>query len=227
MNSQGKVFKVLLFPLLVVTLAFIFPNSAVPALYQISPTEDALVQSGTLYENTNYGDADYLRVGYSTSGSTWRSYLKFDLDIPSMPDNEYITSLTLNLYQDATSGESGDTVHLYWVGNDSWSEATVTWVTRPGLTEQLTSTTTGDGWNAWTFSPPSDDSTPDILSLGLGIDELTNYHNDFNSKEYSDASYRPNLEVTTAVIPLPGSLLLLGTGLISLGAVGWRKPWKD
>jgi len=227
MKVNQRFIRIILLPITFLAVIILLTNPAAPATYEISPEADAFVRED--YPTTNYGDETYLRVGCSGGTADYRywAYLRFNLNISEMSEDEYITTATLYLYQEDGQGHEGNTVDLKFVAVDSWTESGeegMTWNTRKGMYQTLASTAIADGWNQWTFSLPEDDESPDILSLGLRANDEESYnHNVFKSKEYSiNESYRPYLEVTTAVIPVPSSLLLLASGLIGLGAAGWR-----
>jgi hypothetical protein len=229
MNLLSRINSIFWLPFIVLVIVTFAAFPAKADTYQISPEADTYVRED--YATTNYGDQTYLQVGCSGGTADYRywSYLRFNLNISEMSENEYITNVTLNLYQEDGTGHEGNTVNLLFVAVDSWIESGeegMTWNTRKGMYDDISeSLEIADGWNQWSFSLPEDDSSPDVLSLGLRANDNDTFnYNSFKSKEFSiNESFRPYLEVTTAIIPVPGSFLLLASGLIGLGAVGWRR----
>jgi hypothetical protein len=59
-----------------------------------------------------------------------------------------------------------------------------------------------------------------FLVKGTGSDTLT-------LEGYSNAGYNDVDNVSVTVTPLPGALSMFGAGLVSLGALGWRKAFKS
>ena len=94
--------------------------------------------------DTNYGDQGYLRVGRLLSPSdNCQALLSFD--VSQLPGNADILTATLELYGDTASGG----IRAY-AAMESWSESTVTWNNKPGLsTRSGAATETGIGWESW------------------------------------------------------------------------------
>ncbi|XEC95970.1 DNRLRE domain-containing protein [Paenibacillus tarimensis] len=105
-------------------------NTASEATFS-QPTEfvaadDAFVRSGA-YANTNYGTDANLTVKASGGDFAREAYLKFDLSGYSGS----VTAAKVRIYAKAVGANIGDTEASY-VADDSWSEGSITWNTKPG-----------------------------------------------------------------------------------------------
>ncbi len=91
----------------------------------VYPVADAYVWGGA-QANTNYGSSARLQCRYHSDAAYHRqSYMKFDL---TGQDATYVRAV-LNLYVDSTS--TGTVFELYGVADDGWTEAGITWNTKP------------------------------------------------------------------------------------------------
>jgi len=156
----------------------------------ITPQADAYVYEK--YPSNNYGSETSIKVK-SQSGSSKIGYILFNLTIPS---NSQILDAKLKIYNNVGGTYSAE-VCVYRV-TESWNENDVTWNSRPALGEEYDCKTINSaGW--WVF---------DITDLvqgwvngsyenyGLALCSESSSEVQFYSKDYSDPSYHPVLEVT-------------------------------
>ena len=163
----------------------------------LNPTKDTYICVG--YPNLNYGSQYQLRVGYSY---TQRSLVEFDL---SSLFGKTVISAEFKLYKYDQGGSNpiGRTYNAHRI-TKSWKEMSVKWNNRPSY---YATSIDGDtvpvngNWMVWNV-------TNDVQDFADGT--YTNYgwlikdeaepsgycYSFFRSREYSNANYRPVLEVT-------------------------------
>ena len=171
----------------------------------------------------------------------WDTYLKFDL---SSVGSAQITSAVLSLYQiDGYAPWANAGTVLYRIDNNTWTEDSLTWNNQPLVYGHSwlfgASADNGlyRGWSTWEWTPTISDPTLDptpadpILSLFLFETMGTTQAHAWLSQDYLSYSNlvdtygsdkQPHLTITTTgtnpqpVVPEPGSILLLCTGLAGL-----------
>lgn len=225
--------------------AFLAPAWSAAATLTLAPTDDSFVYS--FQPDTNYGTNPGLAGGGVFNGAEqYVSFLRFDLS--AVPASQTVTAASLNLFQFLGGGFAPIGASVYRVANDTWSEETVTWNTAPAAlgTDLNDATrigandnagTTYRGWSSWDLlANGSWDVTTDladgILSVAVYSDAFrgTQTHNWCSKESTVDNCLiigvesapvadlrRPYLELT--VVPLPGTLWLVGSGLIGLSAL--------
>ena len=104
----------------------------------ITASDDAFVRAGQysdINQNSFVNAGDALRVRASLADSNKRmTYIKFDLSGYSSE----IGSAKLAIWVDRVLGSSNqDTAHLYKVGDDNWSESTITWNNAPVMGDYM------------------------------------------------------------------------------------------
>ena len=150
--------------------------------------------------NNPDGALDCLIVRPPASGLEISSLLKFDLS--SIPVGATITSATLKLYyfhyNDASP--TGHSLNFYRI-TSNWNEEAVTYNTRPSYNPAIISSTTvpsSYGWMNWDFTTSARDIiSGSVTNYGWQLMDLagSNPMIYFHSKEYSDLTYYPYLEV--------------------------------
>jgi len=179
-------------------------NGVSPITRKFYPTNDAYVSAEN--PNTNYNNRDYLFVRSALIGGDARSFIKFDLS--SIPPGSYIHSAILKLFM-FDAPDSSRVMLCHRVTESDWSESTITWNNQPGVTELVTSVATGTQSNVWlslivTYSVEkftSKDASGYAPNYGWRLrdeSELSAFPKEWRmySKEHSDSTKRPYLEVT-------------------------------
>jgi hypothetical protein len=145
---------------------------------------------------------------------------------------------TLNLYPvtGAGAGESG--VTLRRIADDGWDELTVTWNSPPDTTGAIVLEVNPNGytyvgWSQWNLLAsglwdPSVDQTDGLLSLWLAEASSNDQAHQWCSDESASDTdcgdvRRPHLDITTVAVPVPGSLWLVGSGVLGLLGRGRKK----
>ncbi|WP_246112290.1 CBM96 family carbohydrate-binding protein [Thermococcus aciditolerans] len=123
--------------------------SAAVMTIQINPTDDAYVKDTA--PDSNYGSYGSLYVGtYYMDNADERAYLKFDLS--GIPDNAVIVSAVLRAYTYSGAHSTPVNISAYAVSDDSWTEDSITWNTKPSAGELLDKDlvdTDGYHWSVW------------------------------------------------------------------------------
>ena len=191
----------------VIAVLILFGSDTNAAVYQISPREDTWVYQVTpdAILGNDGGLATDLQ-NYSPKGFV---FLKFN--IPAFP-NEFIQSATLHLYQYDGAGYGEGPTALVLIGDDNWSESTLTWNNAPNGPNYLFSllSTSSDGrshrgWSSWSF--PWDFSYGNTITLRLGENSSGDQVHVYYSSEYYgvfpgiESGLEPYLEIVTAPYP--------------------------
>jgi hypothetical protein len=165
--------------------------------YQITPSEDSWVYS--FAPDTNYGRDTGIATDIHNMSFAGFTYFKFTL--PALK-NEIIQSATLHLYQwnGAGYGEGPTAVQLF--SNNDWSETTITWNNSPaGTGTGLAACSDGhshQGWSSWTF--PWNSAHGRTFTLRVAENSSGDQSHWWYSKEWSDSSQRPYLEISTVPV---------------------------
>lgn len=133
----------------------------------LAPVADGYVRDGT-YADTSYGTATTLVVKNATgSGFSRRSYLAFDTSsLIGSP-----TSATLSVHGFVSdSGGTGAVVTAHGVADASWTEAGLTWNTRPapGPSGADATVTAVPSWLTFDVTAQVTEAAPGPVTIGLG-----------------------------------------------------------
>ncbi|NJE31112.1 DNRLRE domain-containing protein [Thermococcus sp. 18S1] len=172
--------------------------SAATTTVQINPTDDAYVKDTT--PDTNYGSYGSLYVGtYYKDHANERAYLKFDLS--SIPDNAVIVSAVLRAYTYSGAYSTPVNISAYAVSDDSWTEDSITWNTKPSAGELLDKDlvdTDGRHWSTWNVTDfvKGEFSGDKVASFVLisDVEDTITESISYNSKESGYGNY-PYLEI--------------------------------
>ncbi|MFQ5999299.1 MAG: PKD domain-containing protein [Candidatus Bathyarchaeia archaeon] len=158
------------------------------------------------FPNNNYGSDTRLNV--RSDAKTRRTYIKFDLS--SIPSGKSITSAKLYLHCVFANPTSSVQVNVNETG-DSWSEGAITWNNAPSVGAFVASTDVGGVnqsyfWDITSYAQ-TEYSGDKILSVVVKFlqddpsQNNPNYERKFASKENSDVSIRPYLEIVYTTTP--------------------------
>jgi len=143
-----------LFLLLFLALAFISFENVYADTLSLEPTDDAFVLTDLddanlpAIEKINTGDLEYLKIGFATNNTASPSliisaaFLKFDL---SNLSEDNIGSAKLQLYANNVLLSAPQKVGIYLVDDSTWDESTLTYDSRPILSDLISTATIDSG----------------------------------------------------------------------------------
>lgn len=171
-----------------------------PDVKKVLASEDAHVYLGS--PTTNFGSSANLGIKDGTSIYKREAYMQFSLT-NVVPEGWKITSATLNVYGHVhDSNGSEQDVNIYTM-DDSWTEHTVTWETKPSLGTTLTDIHFTDTWQ-WYTADVTQYAQQQLTAdhpISLGIAQDVN-HSGLNVqlKSRETAGLEPYLQVHIAPI---------------------------
>lgn len=174
--------------------------------YILSVKEDTYVWQW--FKDTNYGAQGWSVVGNGASNSN-QTYYKFQ--IPEVGNNFRIVSATLKSYV-YQNGDKVGPVDVFYCGDNSWKESTLTWNNSPHseIESEPSATATPTGNNQWvTFDMRSvipKAASDGTLSLVLKAGPT---NSNWYTKENQSGAYAPYISLTLEYIQ-PGTV----TGMV-------------
>jgi hypothetical protein len=188
-NTHLRTFSVAVALLLTATFS-LTAGPARAATITLGPSADAVVKSAT--PGTNYGTATGLKADNSP---VEMSFLKFVVT----GTGGTVTAAKLRLFVADPSPVGGQFRH---VPDNSWAEGSVTWSNAPAASStniaSLGAVSTGSWVEVDVFSLVKADGTYSLRISSTNSDGAI-----YNSKEFSDATRRPQLVLTTGSTPPP------------------------
>ncbi len=234
MNQNSRSFqggrRIFLWPFFIIlAIGILSPNLSQAETVTPPLLADAFVYSGS--PNGNYPNG-YLWVQDQTGWYEARTYLKFN--VTAIPDNAAITSAQLYLW-DNSNAQTPININLHST-SDAWLEAGAGSITfnnqpwaPPGTANYLSTTAISTtGWvsfnlltsGKWDYAQDLADNS---VSLVLVAANESTVYGGAQFKGEEDGLNPPRLEVTYQVVPLPPTVLLLGSGLAGLALLGARR----
>lgn len=190
--------------------------------------KDAQITSAFNQGDVNFGGHPELIINWADNG---RSVGLIEFDLGALPAGAVVTSATLSLFH-TLNNSNGTRYDLFRI-TSPWDEGTVTMNTAPsfdgaaasslligntqsGLYRDWDVTALVAGWSAGSFA-----------NHGMWIEEVPIAGGGvayFASSDMGGSDLDPILTITyrDAQAPLPGTLALLGAGLLGLGAIRRR-----
>jgi hypothetical protein len=160
-----------------------------PSQVVVLPAADARVQEAN--QTTNYGTSTLIRTE-AGNGITVETYLKFTVSDLASP----VTSATLRIY--ASSG-SVDGPDVYAVSDTKWTEAGLTWTSRPGRAGTALATTASVATGTWIEL----DVTSVVTGNGTYSSALATGSTDGTDLHSREATNKPRLVLTTGGVAPP------------------------
>ncbi len=177
---------------------FVLPTVGNPSETTVilSPVADSWVYAN--FANMNYGNSNSLQAENFSSPETRQIYIKFNLS--TIPPSGTLTSATLHMYATSLSWQTNRILGTYFVSNDSWTESGIIWNNKPVIGSIINSTSVSfSAWAIWNVlsQVQSEYNGDKIISIALTFPQQ-NLENQkvFYSKEYTNSSLRPYLEIT-------------------------------
>ena len=204
--------------------ALAFPPPKSSAVFQLLPIDDGFVQSGT--PDTSYGFRDNMMLSLNSR----IAYMKFDLSGLTLATN--VSKAILKVFMENVGSTLG--MQAFGVSDDSWSEQSLTWNTKPVIdTVALNNATyyvAPEDLPGWIeidvtsyFNAEYIQDQVISLSIALGGD----LHTNTNGKIFTKEGYNPShlvIHVNGDTVPPPsqpqGIQILSTASGIALGWVG-------
>ena len=181
--------------------------AAAPTVYRAS--HDAHVRDGT-YAGSNFGTATGLEAkGGSALDFTRHTYLKFTVD-----SLDAVGTATVRLYGSLSGTAASPPLAAFGVTNTTWTEAGITWNTKPATTGSALDTTTISGtagqwyeWDVTSYVKAEVAAGRNTVTIAIvpATSSGTNPTATFNSDEA--AGNRPELAVTAAASTAPTNVV--------------------
>jgi hypothetical protein len=217
-RERWKCRGALLTGLLALIMLAVIPVNSQAGSHTLTLLADSYIDEGG---GLNYGTEPTLEVSWNFGYH--RVYLKFNLS--AIPATEVMTGATLNLFCTFEfNNVFNDWIFVNNVPDTSWTELGLTGQSAPPFDPQELGRfpVHSNSWSQFDLPASYLANLPDpVFSLGLKC-QFENFNHGwlFCSKENTNSQCRPYLTVETTeeppIVPLPGTALLLGSGLLGL-----------
>jgi hypothetical protein len=211
---------------------------AAPVTRNTTTTEDCFTSHYSPSQNQNlYSGSENSRIQVEPAGTPdgkdWLTYAWFKFNTTGVKNsfdtafgvgNWVVTGVKVNAYSWPVSWNIPGAISAGYNSNSTWTESTITWNNQPTNSVMLDTTTClGDNsWSTWNLN--YDPLFNDILA-GRNVSVMMQNAPGsmaqicFDSKSYAGGAYGAYLSITAdaaPVVPEPGSLLAMGSGLVGL-----------